>query len=128
MLRLIGSRTIFINLYLDGLNEWRGGVGWFRPPLEIKFLNEIGHAVLDGKNHLLQILPTHPSNHDGISQDEMRALFVVKKIEQDIVAGRVNRIIRATNPQPEDFILGVKRRVFFRLIGGWFISRRRRFS
>ena len=58
----------------------------------------------------------------------MCALFVVKEIEQDIVAGRVNRIIRATNPQPENFIFGVKRRVFFRLIGGWFISRRRRFS
>jgi hypothetical protein len=31
----------------------------------------------------LQILPAHQHHHHGISQDEMRALFVVKEIEQD---------------------------------------------
>ncbi len=59
MLRLVASRTILKNLDLDGLNKWLGGVGRFRPPLKIKFLNVISHAVFDGKNHPLQILSTH---------------------------------------------------------------------
>jgi hypothetical protein len=83
VLYFICRRPVLIHSDLDGFNEWRGGVGRFRPPLKIKFLNEIRHTVFDGKDHLLQILPAHQHHHHGISQDEIRALFVVKEIEQD---------------------------------------------
>jgi hypothetical protein len=115
MLRVVAvrvARTVAGDLNFDGFDERRFFVRGFLPAFGIELLDEIGHAVFNGKNHLLQIRSLDHHQQDGIDQHEIRAAVAVRNdIQQQVVTERIDQRRRAANSQPMDFVLRPKGKV-----------------